>query len=102
MPQEPTQPLPMTCLFTGQPLSATTKKEHTIPDALGGRIQSAIVSCDAFNEAAGNNVDLVLARTYCHLFNLLGPNPPSISGRPFWGYINNRHVYWSVERWPYK
>jgi len=62
-----------TCLFTGEALTPTTKVEHTIPRALGGRIRSQVVSCDRFNEECGNRLDTVLASRYAHLMNTLSP-----------------------------
>jgi hypothetical protein len=62
-----------TCLFTGVPLGADAKVEHTIPRSIGGRIRSRIVSSTEFNERAGNTVDVELARTYRQIFNRLGP-----------------------------
>jgi len=71
-----------TCLFTGELLNAQTKLEHTIQQSVGGRIKSRDVSCDAFNEAAGNGCDTQLAEAYSAIFNRLGPMMPSAHKTP--------------------
>ena len=62
-----------TCLFTGESLTPTSKVEHTIPRALGGRIKSRIVSSDNFNARCGDKLDPFLARRYARLTNVLAP-----------------------------
>lgn len=64
------------CLFTDELLSPATKVEHTIPESLGGRIESKTVSSTTFNEEASKTVDPVLAQAYAPLFNRIGPLTP--------------------------
>jgi hypothetical protein len=66
-----------TCLFTGEALAPPTKYEHTIPQSVGGRIKSKRVSSNRFNQAAGNGVDLKIARVFAPGFNRLGLSTPS-------------------------
>jgi len=62
-----------TCLFTGAPLSAVTREEHTIPRVLGGRIRSRVVSSDQFNNDCGSFLDAHLALPYSRILNRLEP-----------------------------
>lgn len=62
-----------TCLFTGEPLGATTLEEHTIPRKLGGRIRSRSVACDDFNNKCGSTIDRVLVDSYWPLMSRLAP-----------------------------
>lgn len=64
------------CLFSNEPLDANTKVEHTIPEGVGGRITSTIVSCTKMNELAGSLLDDRLKNPYKLLFNILGPGLP--------------------------
>jgi len=61
------------CLFTNEPLSETTREEHTIPRSLGGRVKSRVVSSNAFNNACGSKVDPRLYEPYAALMCRLGP-----------------------------
>lgn len=69
-------PATPTCLFTGVALSPTTKVEHTIPESVGGRITSRLVTCDAFNEKAGKHIDYTLKLVYEPMLNVLSPLLP--------------------------
>ncbi|GEM_PF-1156766 len=75
-------PANATCLFTGDALTAETKTEHTIPQAVAGRIKSRIVSSDRFNEAAGKTVDQALAGAFAPVFNRLGLVTPASHRTP--------------------
>lgn len=66
-----------TCLFTGEVLTDSTKEEHTIPESLGGRIESRIVSSSDFNEKSGNYLDPILKSVYEPFLNHLAPLLPS-------------------------
>jgi hypothetical protein len=68
-----------TCLFTGEELTPTTKQEHTIPKALGGRIKSRFVTSDTFNNFCGARLDFVLKLAYEPLLNQLAPLLPRTS-----------------------
>ena len=70
-----------TCLFTGEVLPPTTKEEHTIPEALGGRIKSRFVTSDTFNNLCGARLDFVLKLAYEPLLNQLAPLLPR-TGQP--------------------
>jgi len=61
-----------TCLFTGETLGPTTKKEHTIQEALCGRICSRRVSSSSFNGQSSGR-DNELAAPYVSLRSALGP-----------------------------
>jgi hypothetical protein len=61
-----------TCLFTGKALTADTKREHTIQQAVGGRIKSRCVSCNEFNRMAGDSCDRSFAASYAPVFNRVG------------------------------
>jgi len=65
-----------TCLFTGVLLSDETKVEHTIPASIGGRIKSKSVTCDDFNQNAGNKIDHTLKLVYEPMLNALSPLLP--------------------------
>jgi hypothetical protein len=62
-----------TCLFTGADLTPSTRKEHTIPQKLGGRIVSRVVSSTSFNAACSDYLDKVLAYRYAQIMNELAP-----------------------------
>ena len=63
-----------TCLFTGRETGApSTKEEHTIPRALGGRYRSRTVSSTEFNEQCSKVVDRYLIEPYSFICNALGP-----------------------------
>ena len=68
-----------TCLFTGVELDSTTKVEHTIPESLGGRIKSQIVSSSDFNHVCGINLDPILKAVYEPILNHLAPLLPNAS-----------------------
>lgn len=61
----------LTCLFTDEELPPTTREEHTIPRALGGRIRSRVTSSSAFNEKCGQVVDAHLKAAYSATLNKL-------------------------------
>ncbi len=65
-----------TCLFTGEPLTATTREEHTIPECVGGRIKSRIVTSDRFNNLCGSCADHIFKLPYEPLLNHLSPLLP--------------------------
>lgn len=73
---ENTKPNINTCLFTGERLTPTTKEEHTIPEALGGRIKSRFVTSSEFNNLCGTRLDFVLKLAYEPLLNQLAPLLP--------------------------
>lgn len=68
-----------TCLFTGEPLTPDTKVEHTIPESLGGRIKSQVVTSDTFNNLCGTRVDFILKLPYEPMLNRLAPLLPRTS-----------------------
>jgi hypothetical protein len=68
-----------TCLFTGEPLTPTTREEHTIPESLGGRIKSRFVTSDTFNNLCGSRLDHTLKLPYEPLLNQLAPLLPRTS-----------------------
>lgn len=67
-----------TCLFTSEVLNANTKVEHTIPESLGGRVRSSVVSSSDFNEAWGTSLVPALKKPYAMVMNRLGPLLPGI------------------------
>lgn len=63
-----------TCLFTERETGTpSTKEEHTIPRALGGRYRSRTVSSTEFNEQCSKVVDPYLIGPYRFICNALGP-----------------------------
>ena len=63
-----------TCLFTSEILSSiSTKKEHTILKALGGRIISREVVSNDFNSDTGRNIDFKLADQFKLIMRELAP-----------------------------
>ena len=63
-----------TCLFTSEILSSiSTKKEHTILKALGGRIVSREVTSNDFNSKTGENIDFKLANQFMLIMRELAP-----------------------------
>ena len=61
------------CLFTDVELDASTKVEHTIQRALGGRVRSTEVTSSAFNERCGGRVDPYFSGVYAETMRALGP-----------------------------
>lgn len=64
------------CLFTGETLTKETRVEHTIPESLGGRLKSRIVSCDDFNNHCGSHLDETVKLIYEPILNYLAPLLP--------------------------
>lgn len=62
-----------TCLFTSETLSSSTKLEHTILKALGGRITSREVVSDNFNAGTGKDIDCKLADQFKLIIRELAP-----------------------------
>ncbi len=62
-----------TCLFTSETLSSSTKLEHTILKALGGRITSREVVSDNFNTRTGKDIDCKLADQFKLIIRELAP-----------------------------
>lgn len=62
-----------TCLFTNEPTGPTTRVEHTIPRALGGRFRSRTSSSDAFNNKSSQPFDAEFAHAYSTVLNVLAP-----------------------------
>ena len=73
-----TPPTEDTCLFTSAPLNESTKVEHTIPESLGGRVRSSVVSSTDFNEGWGETLVPALKKPYAMIMNRLGPLLPGI------------------------
>jgi hypothetical protein len=65
-----------TCLFTGVPLDYKTRVEHTIPESLGGRIETRRVTSSDFNERWGSLLVAALKAPYASIMNRLGPLMP--------------------------
>lgn len=71
-----TQP---TCLFTDKVLTSETKVEHTIPESVGGRIKTRLVTSSEFNEYAGIRTDYAIKAIYEPMLNRLSPLLPRSS-----------------------
>jgi hypothetical protein len=65
-----------TCLFTGVSLDSKTRVEHTIPESLGGRIETRRVTSSDFNERWGSLLVAALKAPYASIMNRLGPLLP--------------------------
>ncbi len=65
--------LPSTCLFTGEILDSSTKIEHAIPNALGGRITSRKITSSRFNEATSDKFDKEFTDQYLPILVRLSP-----------------------------
>lgn len=61
------------CLFSGDKLDESTKIEHTIPAALGGRITSRRVTSSKFNEATSDKYDKPFTDQYLPILIRLAP-----------------------------
>jgi hypothetical protein len=61
------------CLFTGKTLDSTTKNEHTIPESLGGKISSKLVSSSGFNEFGGDVFVPEMCDAYLFFMHTLSP-----------------------------
>lgn len=72
------------CIFCGAPLDATTKPEHILINALGGRNTTRTVDCSVCNERFGGTIDKALAGSVAGLRNMLvlesgsGKPPPAL------------------------
>lgn len=72
------------CIFCDTPLDATTKPEHILINALGGRNTTRTVDCSACNERFGGTIDKALADSVASLRNMLvlesgsGKPPPAL------------------------
>jgi hypothetical protein len=72
------------CIFWGTPLDRTTKPEHILHDALGGRKTTRRVVCSGCNNRFGGSIDKVLAeqfgavRTLLKLRSGTGALPPML------------------------
>lgn len=72
------------CIFCGTSLDASTKPEHILINALGGRDSTRTVDCSACNERFGGTIDKALADSVAGLRNMLvlesgsGKPPPSL------------------------
>lgn len=62
-----------TCLFTNDPTGPTTREEHTISRALGGRFYSRTCSSDDFNNKSSQPFDAEFALAYSTVLNVLAP-----------------------------
>lgn len=65
------------CLFTDAALDELTKPEHTIPECIGGRIQSRSTTCSDFNNRCSSYPQSELAESYRPLLQALSPLLPS-------------------------
>jgi hypothetical protein len=72
-----------TCIFCSAVLGRTTKPEHILPNALGGKKSTIRVVCSGCNNTFGSGIDKVLVEQFAGLRNLLqlrsgtGSPPPA-------------------------
>jgi hypothetical protein len=75
-----------TCIFCCAPLDRTTKPEHILHDALGGRKTTRRVICSGCNNRFGGTIDKALAEQFSVIRTLLqlrsgtGALPPMLKG----------------------
>jgi hypothetical protein len=83
----------MTCIFCPNPISSTTKPEHILLAALGGKKVTSTVLCDDCNNNFGGGPDKSLAESVEVIRNLLnfksgrGDAPPQIPGPEVAGHM---------------
>jgi hypothetical protein len=63
------------CLFCPAELDETTKPEHILLTALGGRKKTTDAICSACNNKFGGSIDNVLTSQFEKFRNLLNSNP---------------------------
>lgn len=77
-----------TCLYTDEPLSGSTKIEHTIPRVLGGRWKSSLVTSSHFNNLAGQRCDPILVDTFRYILLAIGPLIPRENRYPGYSFTD--------------
>ncbi|MEO6832671.1 MAG: HNH endonuclease [Chitinophagaceae bacterium] len=61
------------CYYCNNPITAGNKsQEHVIPNAIGGRLKSYTLLCEACNQLLGRTIDMELASQFESLVVLLG------------------------------